>query len=169
MMRVQIFPCSLAKADADALNRESGRVYTNMLVWHYRIYRRTGHWLSEHAAKRLEDYLGSATILHAHSRDAAQEGFYNACKVAKSQRADGDGQALSTPAPLLPYNHLEEHRKPCAGRRTAIGLRPWAGADSCAVAGQSQGLSRRCIQANRIGLGPRRQTLLLACHVGGRG
>ncbi len=34
MIRVQTFPCSLAKADADALNRESGRVYTNMLVWH---------------------------------------------------------------------------------------------------------------------------------------
>ncbi len=89
MIRLQTFPCSLAKVDADALNRESGRVYTNMLVWHYRIYRRTGHWLSEYAAKRLEDYLSGATILHAHSRDAAQEGFYGACKVAKSQRRMG--------------------------------------------------------------------------------
>jgi hypothetical protein len=34
MMRVRIFPCSLAKAEADALNRESGRVYTTVLVWH---------------------------------------------------------------------------------------------------------------------------------------
>ena len=89
MIRVQTFACSLAKAEADALNRESGRHYTNVLVWHYRIYRRTGHWLSEYAAHRLEDSLGGATILHAHSRDAAQEGFYNACKVAKSQRQAG--------------------------------------------------------------------------------
>ena len=89
MMRVQTFPCSLAKVEADTLNRESGRHYTNVLVWHYRIYRRTGHWLSEHAAKRLEDELGGPTILHAHSRDAAQEGFYAACKVAKSQQRMG--------------------------------------------------------------------------------
>ena len=89
MIRVQTFPCTLAKADADALNRESGRHYTNMLVWHYRIYRRTRHWLSEYAAKRLEDALGGATILHAHSRDAAQEGFYDACKVARSQQKMG--------------------------------------------------------------------------------
>jgi putative transposase len=89
MMRVQTFQCSLAKAEADALNRESGRTYTNVLVWHYRIYRRTGHWLSEYAAKRLGDYLGGPTILHAHSRDAAQESFYDACKVAKRQRQTG--------------------------------------------------------------------------------
>jgi hypothetical protein len=47
MIRVPTFPCSLARADADALKRESGRVSTHMLVGHYRIYRRTGHWLSE--------------------------------------------------------------------------------------------------------------------------
>jgi putative transposase len=89
MMRVQTFPCALAKAEADALNRESGRVYTTILVWHFRIYRRTGHWLSRGAAERLEDYLGGPTILHAHSRDAAQQGFYGACKVARSQRQAG--------------------------------------------------------------------------------
>jgi putative transposase len=89
MIRVQTFPCSLAKAEADALNRESGRHYTTVLVWHYRIYRRTGHWLSQYAAKRLEDYLGGSTSLHAHSRDAAQEGFYNACNVARSQQRMG--------------------------------------------------------------------------------
>src|SRR5215472_17246515 len=89
MMRVQTFSCSLPKADLDALNRESGRVYTNMLVWHYRIYRRTGHWLSEYAAKLLEDYLGGSASLHAHSRDAEQEGFYAACKLARRQRQMG--------------------------------------------------------------------------------
>jgi hypothetical protein len=34
MIRVQTFPCPLAKAEADALNRESGRHYTTVLVWH---------------------------------------------------------------------------------------------------------------------------------------
>jgi putative transposase len=89
MLRVQTFPCSLAKGEADALNRESGRIYTNVLVWHYRIYRRTGQWLSGYAAKRLDDDRGGPTILHAHSRDAAQEGFYDACKVARSQQQMG--------------------------------------------------------------------------------
>jgi putative transposase len=89
MMRVQTFPCALAEAEADALNRESGRHYANTMVWHYRIYRRTGHSLSVVAAGRLEDYLGDATILHAHSRDAAQQGFYDACAVARSQRKMG--------------------------------------------------------------------------------
>ncbi len=89
MIRVQTFPCPLAKAEADAFNRESGRIYTNVLVWHYRIYRHTGHWLSKYAAKRLEDYLGGPTTLHAHSRDAAQEGFYDACSVARMQQKMG--------------------------------------------------------------------------------
>jgi putative transposase len=89
MIRVQTFPCSLPKAEADALNRESGRHYTNTMVWHYRIYRRTGLWLSGGAAERLEDYLGGASMLHAHSRDAAQQGFYEACKVARTQQQMG--------------------------------------------------------------------------------
>jgi putative transposase len=89
VIRVQSLPCSLAKAEADALNRESGRHYTTTMVWHYRIYRRTGHWLSTGAAERLEDYLGGPTTLHAHSRDAAQQGFYEACKVARRQQQMG--------------------------------------------------------------------------------
>lgn len=89
MLRVQTLPCVLAKAEADALNRESGRIYTNVLVWHYRIYRHTGHWLSSGAAQKLEDYLGGPTMLHAHSRDAAQQGFYAACSIAKSQQRMG--------------------------------------------------------------------------------
>jgi putative transposase len=89
MMRVQTLPCSLAKAEAEALNRESGRHSTNVLVWHDRSYRRTGHWLSEGAAQKLEDSLGGATILPAHSRDAAQQGFYAACTVARIQQQMG--------------------------------------------------------------------------------
>src|SRR5262249_30125478 len=108
MMRVQIFPCSLAKAEADTLHRESGRVYTNVLVGHYRICRRKGHWLSAHAARRPEDCLGAPTILHAHSRGAAQEGFYGACKVAKRQRQVGVGMRLRAGAMWLSRSHRLE-------------------------------------------------------------
>lgn len=88
MIRTHEFPCHLPKEAADELNRESGRVYTLTLVWHYRIYRRKGIWLSKWAAARLGDYM-SGTSLHAHSRDAAQQGFYKACKVAYIQRKMG--------------------------------------------------------------------------------
>jgi putative transposase len=89
MIRVRTFACALNRAEADALNRESGRHYTNTLVWHYRFYRRSGHWLSPYDAQRVEDALGGPTILHAHSRDAAQNGFYEAVKVAREQKKQG--------------------------------------------------------------------------------
>jgi putative transposase len=88
MIRTHTLPCSLPKAQADALNRESGRLYTQTLVWHYRIFRRKGLWLSQGEAEKLGDFF-SETTLHAHSRDAAQQGFYKACKTAKACRAAG--------------------------------------------------------------------------------
>ena len=72
MLRTVMFACTLPKADADALNRESGRIYTDMLVRHYRLYRKQGVWLAPRTGERLEDALGGATTLHAHSRDAAR-------------------------------------------------------------------------------------------------
>ena len=88
MIRTHVFPCSLSKTEADALNRESGRVYTSVLVRHYRVYRKKGHWLSPSAGERIEDSTG-LTLLHAHSRDAAQQAFYNACKTARTRREQG--------------------------------------------------------------------------------
>ncbi|NTW97035.1 MAG: hypothetical protein HGB28_00580 [Oscillochloris sp.] len=110
MIRTHILDCHLPRSEADALNRESGRVYTDVLVWHYRIYRRTGHWLSQGAAEKLNDSL-SPTTLHAHSRDAAQQAFYKACKTAARQpqtrqsRRDGlgySGWAHQDTPPVLP-------------------------------------------------------------------
>jgi putative transposase len=95
MIRTHIITCDLPKAAADALNRASGAVYTRTLVTHYRIYRKRGqkkrHWLSMYAAKRLNDYFtrDEPPLLHAHSKDAAQEGFYQACKTARANRAEG--------------------------------------------------------------------------------
>jgi hypothetical protein len=89
MIRTHVFPCSLSKTEADALNRESGRVYTIVLVRHYRVYRKKGHWLSQGAGERIEDRTG-LTLLHAHSRDAAQQAFYKACKTARTRREQGE-------------------------------------------------------------------------------
>jgi putative transposase len=92
MIRTHVFPCRLPKDTADRLNRESGRIYTGVLVEHYRILRHLGHWLSPGSGEKLSDYL-STTFLHAHSRDAAQQGFYQACKTAHVQKSAGMGQA----------------------------------------------------------------------------
>lgn len=89
MIRTLQLACSLPKAEADALNRESGAIYSRTLVWQYRIYRRKGIWLSPSAQSRLEDRLGGSTLLHAHSRDAAQQGFSEACKTTKAARMVG--------------------------------------------------------------------------------
>ena len=89
MLRTVMFACTLSKPEADALNAESGRVYTDMLVRHYRLYRKQGVWLAPGNGERVEDALGGATSLHAHSRDAAQQGFYKACKTAKVCRQQG--------------------------------------------------------------------------------
>jgi len=88
MIRTHIVPCQLPRADADALNRESGRIYSETLIWQYRIYRRKGIWLSPGASERLGDAM-SATTLHAHSRHAAQQAFHKACKTARANRAIG--------------------------------------------------------------------------------
>lgn len=88
MIRTHIQRCHLKHAEADALNRESARIYGNVLKFHWRTYRHVGHWLSINAACRWEDRSGP-TILHAHSRDAAQQAFYHACKIAKAKRGSG--------------------------------------------------------------------------------
>jgi putative transposase len=89
MLRTAQFACTLPKPEADALNAESGRIYTDMLVRHYRLYRKQGVWLAPKNGERVEDALGGPTTLHAHSRDAAQQGFYKACKTAKACKAVG--------------------------------------------------------------------------------
>ena len=89
MIRVHTFRCHLSREQCDALNHESGQIYTRMLVWHYRIYRRTGHWFSPSEGEHFEDQIGGTVGLHSHSRDAAQQGFYAACKTAKAQKKAG--------------------------------------------------------------------------------
>jgi putative transposase len=77
MLRTVQFGCTLPKDEADALNAESGRL------------RHTGVWLRPEQGERWEDAHGGPTTLHAHSRDAAQQGFYKACTTAKACQAAG--------------------------------------------------------------------------------
>ena len=88
MIRTRILPCRLRRAVCDALNAASGAVYTGVRVWHWRTFRRKGLWLSERSADRWDDRRGAAA-LHAHSIDAAQQGFYRACAVARASRKAG--------------------------------------------------------------------------------
>lgn len=111
MIRTHIFRCTLPRQQADALNRESGRIYNDTLTWHYRVYRCAGVWLSPKAGERLNDSLG-ATTLHAHSRDAAQQTFYRACKTAKANRGQG-----------AKYPHKRRHYRPTVWKATGIRLR----------------------------------------------
>jgi putative transposase len=91
VIRTHILPCRLPKAVADALNLESGRIYTQTLVAHYRVYRKTGHWLSAKAGEKLNDFYTQGTVptMHAYSKDAAQQGFYKACVTAQALRKAG--------------------------------------------------------------------------------
>src|ERR1051326_3958741 len=89
MLQTVQFACSLPKAEADALNAESGRIYTDMMVSHYWLYRKQRVWLTRENGERWEDSHGGPTTLHAHSRDAAQQGFYKACKTARACRRQG--------------------------------------------------------------------------------
>jgi putative transposase len=111
MLRTVQLACSLPKPEADALNAESGRIYTNMLISHYRLYRKQGVWLAPKNGERLEDALGGPTTLHAHSRDAAQQGFYNACKTAKACKQGG----LETK-----YPHRRKRFRTTIWKRTGI-------------------------------------------------
>ena len=80
MIRTHILPCTIPRARADELNRSGGTIYSGILVAHYRTFRRKGIWLSEGSGKRWGDSRTDARM-HAHSIDAAQEGFYKACET----------------------------------------------------------------------------------------
>jgi putative transposase len=95
MIRTQIIDCQLDRALADQLNRESGRIYTEVMQCHYAVYNETGHWIGSADGEKLYDLINWETkpLLHSYSIDAAQQGFYEACKTAKALKASGDERA----------------------------------------------------------------------------
>src|SRR5262245_12091287 len=82
VIRTHTIPCRLPRARADRLNQASGRVYSAVLVAHWRVVRKKHIWLSETAGTRWSDRRTRAP-LHAHSIDAAQQGFYQACATTR--------------------------------------------------------------------------------------
>jgi putative transposase len=85
VIKTYIFKAKQPKSLLSELNLESGRIYNLVLTWHWRFYRRSGHWLRQGDAERFNDSLGP-TLLHAHSRDAAQQAFYKAVKTVYALR-----------------------------------------------------------------------------------
>lgn len=67
MIRTVYFRCRLPQSLADALNLESGRIYAQVLVAHYRI------WLSPKAAERLNDSYNAAPTASWESRHGGNE------------------------------------------------------------------------------------------------
>lgn len=92
MIRTHIIPCALPRDTADSLNRASGSVYTGVLVSHWRTIRRKGVWLSEKSGTRWSDRRTDAPM-HAHTIDAAQQGFYKACVTTRALRKAGFTEA----------------------------------------------------------------------------
>ena len=91
MIRTHIIPCKLNRERADALNLASGRIYSGIASRHWRLLRQKGLWLSEKSLTKLSDMrLSDKSIpLHAHTIDAAQQGFFKACKVTRGKRKAG--------------------------------------------------------------------------------
>jgi len=83
MIRTHIIDCALPSEDAQAINRECGRIYSVILVQHWRWYRRYGFWLNPMKHNAHLDRFCGPSFLHSHSVDAAQQDFYEACKTAK--------------------------------------------------------------------------------------
>ena len=92
MIRTHVISCKLPRTRADALNLESGRVYTGVLVAHWRTVRKKNLWLSEKSGTRWSDMRATPTM-HAHSIDAAQQGFYKACDTTRELRKAGFTEA----------------------------------------------------------------------------
>jgi putative transposase len=80
-------PATQERDVLDALNRASAEVYNRVLVRHWRYYRNHGVWMSTSKAERVDDALHDTdSILHSHSIDAAQQGFYKAIQTARELR-----------------------------------------------------------------------------------
>ena len=110
MIRTHILPCQLKRQTADALNLASGQIYSGVLVAHWRVVRKKHIWLSETSGTRLSNSVVKAP-LHAHSIDAAQQGFYKACKTAK---------ALKKIDPTTRYPHWTKKFRTTVWKNTAI-------------------------------------------------
>jgi putative transposase len=95
MIRTQIVPCKLNREICDSLNLASGRIYSGIVSRHWRLLKQKGLWLSEKSMRKLSDMrLANRDLpMHAHTIDAAQEGFPKACKTTRAIRKAGFPEA----------------------------------------------------------------------------
>jgi putative transposase len=112
MIRTHVLPCRLPRPVADAINLASGAIYTGVLVRHWRVVRHHGHWLSEKSGTRWSDLRLPVKPLHAHSIDAAQQGFYNACRTTRALRKAG--------MPDAKFPHWRKRFRTTVWKNTAI-------------------------------------------------
>ncbi len=91
MIRTHIIPCQLNQERADVLNLASGRIYSGIVSRHWRLLTQKNLWLSEKSLTKLSDLrlAGKNLPLHAHTIDAAQQGFFKACKTTRALRKAG--------------------------------------------------------------------------------
>lgn len=81
---------ALARTDQlDTLASEAGRLYTAVLVEHWRLVRRHNVWLSEPALRQVSIYADqhSARILHSQSQQAIVSNFRDAMTTWRAVRA----------------------------------------------------------------------------------
>lgn len=95
MIRTMIIPCKLNQDICDSLNLASGRIYSGIVTRHWRLLKQKGLWLKEKSLTRLSDMrLSNRDLpLHAHSIDAAQQGFFKACITTRALRKAGFPEA----------------------------------------------------------------------------
>lgn len=88
MIRTHIVPCKLNKDRCDSLNLASGRIYSGIVSRHWKMLRKKGLWLSEKSLTKLSDLRPSVSQspMHAHTIDAAQQGFFKACVTTRAIR-----------------------------------------------------------------------------------
>ena len=91
MIRTYILPCQLNRERCDALNLNSGRIYSHIVATHWKLLKRKSLWLSEKNMRKLSDMRleNKDLAMHAHTIDAAQEGFPKACKTTRALRKAG--------------------------------------------------------------------------------
>ena len=93
MTRTQLVRLKLKETrreQADALRREAGRAWSEMLTFHWRVYRKKGRWLSKFALQR---WARGRYALHSQSIQALADKLHANFETARQLRRGGDGAA----------------------------------------------------------------------------
>ena len=93
MKRTQLVRLRLSesqKAQADELRREAGRAWSEMLVFHWRVYRKKGIWLSKNSLQR---WAKGRYALHSQTVQALVDKLHANFDTARKLRKAGDPNA----------------------------------------------------------------------------